>query len=830
MVDFRKLMGSKPSAPDVDPLKVFGSLDRKASHAGLRQAQEIALATLHARRQDRDLVLKMPTGLGKSSVGLLMLQSYMLSAGRGCVYLCPTVQLVKQVLAEAERLGVRAYEYPRNQPHPHADCPAARALTICTYDKLFNGRSTFDRDDVQFVPHAIVCDDAHSGIEEIRDAFTLRVRSPEAYEALRDVVANACSSYQRGVWEDIGAGQPRVAMELPYWLWMPLVDAARAALSPFGASDEFKFVWPRLRERLRWTRLVISADTFELSPLVMPVEEVNSYHAAAHRIFMSATLADDSVLVSMLGCAESAALSPVCAGTESPPGERLAVAPSLIDPSLDRGWLVRWAAGSSQNYNVIVLCPSESAAQDWVSAGAVLATRNNIETVLAALHVRQTRFAVFAQRYDGIDLPDDDCRILILDGMPFGQGLIDSHDASRARLLGGPRNKLVYRIEQGMGRAVRSPADYALVVLAGPELASYVSNAEVRPYFGRDVQLQLAVAQELADEAKREHAVPPSDTFNELAKHLLWREPSWRAYYDDRVRRRLADSPAMIDTNSVRAATLQRQAFMHADAGDVAQATARMSQAIDLADSEQRRAALLEEKARYYYMLDPGESMKLQATAYAGWRGVFRPPMGASAKPPRHEDAAARVLTLAKQHASRNGLVAAFTALRAELSFGLPHSRFEALLEQLATYVGADSSRPELETGHGPDNLILWADASLVVEAKNMAQYTSIPKHDAGQLLHSIEWFRREYPHAVGAVPVFVGPAVVAAPGVHPPSGTRVMTAAHLERLVDATAAFIAALATKALDQWSVAEVNALLASHGLNSGQLVQRFSVAAQ
>jgi hypothetical protein len=289
----------------------------------------------------------------------------MVSSGRGSVYLCPTVQLVNQVLAEADRLGVSAHEYPARQPHPHSDCLAGRAVTVCTYDKLFNARSTFERGDVQFVPNAIVCDDSHSGIEEIRDAFTLRIREPSAYETLRTVIAGACASHERGVWDDICGGQPGVALELPYWLWAPLVDSARASLTPFGSTDEFKFVWPRLRDRLRWTRLVISADSIEIAPWVPPVEEVRPFQESAHRLFMSATLTDDSTLVSMLDCSELAAKTPVLAGTDSPPGERLVIAPALIDPSLDRAWLIRWATTTSQHYNVVVLCPSESAAADW---------------------------------------------------------------------------------------------------------------------------------------------------------------------------------------------------------------------------------------------------------------------------------------------------------------------------------------------------------------------------------------------------------------------------------------------------------------------------------
>jgi hypothetical protein len=408
---------------------------------------------------------------------------------------------------------------------------------------------------------------------------------------------------------------------------------------------------------------------------------------------------------------------------------------------------------------------------------------------------------------------------LILDGMPFGQGLIDAHDASRARMLGGPRNKLVYRLEQGIGRAVRSPADYALIILAGPELASYVSNADVRPFFGRDLQLQLAVTQELADQARNERASSPQDAFNELAKQLLLRDPNWRAYYDDRVRQQLAGGHASLDSNAVRAATREREGFARADAGDLAGASSCLTDAINLADTDHRRAGLLEQKARYTQASDPGEAVKLQAAAFDWSRAVFRPPMGASAKPPRHVDAAARVLALARKYTDRNGLIAAFAALRAEMSFSLPHSRFELLLQETGRYLGADSTRPEHETGHGPDNLMLWSDLSLVVEAKNMAKYAVIPKTDASQLLHSMKWFQSTYPNASNAVPVFVGPSARVDGGVCTPEGTRIITPEHLDKLLEAISLFLGGVAGRALEQWTIGELNQLLVSHGLNSG-----------
>ena len=59
-------------------------------------------------------------------------------------------------------------------------------------------------------------------------------------------------------------------------------------------------------------------------------------------------------------------------------------------------------------------------------------------------------------RYDGIDLPDDMCRILIIDSKPYSENLTDRYEencrpSSEITLL-----RIVRSIEQGLGRCITS--------------------------------------------------------------------------------------------------------------------------------------------------------------------------------------------------------------------------------------------------------------------------------------------------------------------------------------------------------------------------------------
>ncbi|MDY0409028.1 hypothetical protein [Paracerasibacillus soli] len=82
-----------------------------------------------------------------------------------------------------------------------------------------------------------------------------------------------------------------------------------------------------------------------------------------------------------------------------------------------------WA--ERKNINVVVIVPNDSIAQKWSKIGAKLVTSNNIQESLQQLRDSEGNVLVFMNRYDGIDLINDMCRILVLDGMPTKESLKD---------------------------------------------------------------------------------------------------------------------------------------------------------------------------------------------------------------------------------------------------------------------------------------------------------------------------------------------------------------------------------------------------------------------
>ena len=95
-MNFRKMLQTQTFEKKVNPIELYATLDRKSEAGPLRQAQEFVLNEWFTnRRNDRDLIVKLHTGEGKTLVGLLILQSLLNSNIGPCLYVCPNKYLVK---------------------------------------------------------------------------------------------------------------------------------------------------------------------------------------------------------------------------------------------------------------------------------------------------------------------------------------------------------------------------------------------------------------------------------------------------------------------------------------------------------------------------------------------------------------------------------------------------------------------------------------------------------------------------------------------------------------------------------------------------------------
>lgn len=794
MVDFKSRTKKNSKEKSSNLLELFDRLDRKTTHTDLRETQKQALDQLTKKLTEKDIVLKVSTGAGKTTVALIYLQAQMELNERPVVYLCPTIQLVNQVLEEAEKIGIKAVGYRSGESHPPIGATTAKAIIVCTYDKLFNAKSTFDRTDVELRPCAIVLDDAHAGVEEIRDAFTLNLKGLDAVDEIKKILSKPCADYDSPKWTDIEKTDPYASFEVPYWIWADTYKLIYDKIDQHKDEIKIKFVWPHLKSILRWCRCVVTGNTIEIAPLITPVENVAAYNEATHRMFMSATLADDSVLVRELGCDIQAASKPIIPDSDRGLGERMVLTPFLISKSLDRDWIMKFCASQSRKVNVVVLCPSEPVAREWEAVGATVAMGDDVDQTVADLKSKKskTKFAVFTQRYDGIDLPDASCRILVIDGMPYGEGTIEKYDASKSKVSDSHRVRLVHRIEQGMGRAVRSHVDYAVVILTGPDLPHFIAKKEVQDLMNADTRAQMNLALKLTEIAREEKGEEVSaeaersrvKAFKDMVEQSLNRDEDWKQYYNEEVRQPSKEFKGKTSANNLELSKIERDSFKSAIANQFSSAKTQLMTASSKISHVDEQALCIQRAANFLFEEDRNEGLQLQVSAYEKSNLVWCPPRGIQKRPKSLTvvRCTERIKQWTDSFANSNGIISEIQTLKTKLNFQLNHKEVEMGLESLANLVGAQGFRKD--PGGGPDVLWIWDSVSLVIEAKN-ENAVSLHKKDATQLLGSMQWYKETYKDGPKAIPVIAAKVSKMDDPIHFPDGARLIQQTHIDKLIE---------------------------------------------
>ena len=163
---------SKPCP--VDPEALFRDLRRKTVPGLLSHQADLLRSYMEVHDQHSDIALQLPTGSGKTLVGLLIAEWRRRRYGERVVYLCPTRQLVNQVAEQAStKYGIDLHAFTGSRAYydsAHvADWQSAEAVAVSTYSSLFNTNPFFSD------PSLIILDDAHSAENYISQFWSLHI-------------------------------------------------------------------------------------------------------------------------------------------------------------------------------------------------------------------------------------------------------------------------------------------------------------------------------------------------------------------------------------------------------------------------------------------------------------------------------------------------------------------------------------------------------------------------------------------------------------------------------------------------------------------------------
>src|SRR5260370_188218 len=121
----------------------------------------------------------------------------------------------------------------------------------------------------------------------------------------------------------------------------------------------------------------------------------------------------------------------------------------------------------------------------------------------------RARLATLVNKYDGVDLPDDACRVLVIDGLPEAYSGIDRIEAAALDDTVAMMGRQLQRIEQGMGRGIRSRDDYCVVMLLGARLVRRLHDPGAIAHFSTATAAQLQLSRLAAEHLAARDADPP---------------------------------------------------------------------------------------------------------------------------------------------------------------------------------------------------------------------------------------------------------------------------------------------------------------------------------
>lgn len=434
MVDFKKKITLKSKSKITNPIDLYNTLDRKSIAGPLRPVQEYALYEWYNNRKDeRDLIVKLHTGEGKTLIGLLMLQSA-LNLGEGpCVYVCPNIYLVKQVCDEAEKFGIPFCFIDRNNTIPNEFLSGEKIL-ITHAHKIFNGKSIFGIANNCTKAGTIVLDDSHACIDVLKNSFTVtisRENNETIYNKILTLFSDDLIEQGEGSYLDIKIGEYDTFMMVPYWAWNSKRMELLSILSEYSSIDEIQFVWPLMKDKIIEYSCFVSGNKIEISPYSVSVEQFGTFSRANRRILMSATTQEDIFFVKGLNFSSDAVTNPIVYPKLRWSGEKMILMPSLIDETCDRDLVAtKFASINTEKFGIVAIVPNTKRATYYNKLGSKF-PNNNKELFSVIDDLRKSKFGetvVINNRYDGIDLPDESCRVLIMDSMPFLNNYSDRYE------------------------------------------------------------------------------------------------------------------------------------------------------------------------------------------------------------------------------------------------------------------------------------------------------------------------------------------------------------------------------------------------------------------
>lgn len=553
---------SKPT-PAPNPEALFRDLPRQSGgpkHLWSHQAD--ILRDYLAHQNDPDLAIELPTGAGKTLVGMLIGEWRRRTLGERVAYLCPTLQLARQAIKDAQAAGISVVDLTGRARHWDTNDRLAYqqgdAIAVAHYSAVFNSNSHLDDADL------LIFDDAHAAAGAIADTWTVRFDHGTAgYELLVNLLGSGLPGTAA---TRLLAPTHDPATRSEGYLVDPAVVTANLStvtqiVDVQAQLTNTKYAWRLVRDSIDACNVLVSAEEVIIRPLLPPTTTHLPYTEPKQRLYLSATIGAGGELERAFGRRRITRMAVPTGWDERGTGRRFFVFPELTIEFARAGGDSGAAAALAQFVSdlmkdagrSLLLAPSNYTLATYKAlltpAGFADITAADVETTLEPFTTKANAVLGLANRYDGIDLPDEKCRLIVLAGLPVGA---DPQEKFYTTMLGAKRvlqERTRTRFAQGAGRATRNTNDRAVIVVLGQQLISFAGDHDVQDGTHPEIRAELEIG-------IRNSSRQPAANVATAVKQFLAQDPAWNTHIEPEIRtlrERYAAADDAADTKALQA-------------------------------------------------------------------------------------------------------------------------------------------------------------------------------------------------------------------------------------------------------------------------------------
>ncbi|QDZ80153.1 DEAD/DEAH box helicase [Priestia megaterium] len=531
---FKRRIKSKGTV--TSPITLFRDLKNREVKGLLDHQKEMIEKYMIEGFDLQDVAMELPTGSGKTLVGLLIGEYRRRVNREKVIYLCPTKQLVNQVVGDSEKkYGIKTIAFTGKQseydPRVKAQYTQGDVIAVTTYSGLFNTNTYFNDADL------IILDDAHASENYIASLWSLTINRfdnstlyNQVVELLKSVLTH--SHYETMKARDPFAQEKLWVEKLPTLNLYEYINELVPLIDGHVERTSLQYSWSMIRNNIHACHLYMSWNEILIRPLTPPSLQHRPFAGGKQRIYMSATLGLNGDLERMIGIPKIHRLTAPEGWDTQGLGRRLFLFPETV-MSEDKA-LKFTARMISQVNRSLILVPDEKNVTNLEQ----LINQQTNHKVIKAKEIEESKeiftkdlgvVAILANRFDGIDLADDDCRLLILKGIPRATHLQEKFLMSRMAASIIFNDRVRTRLVQAVGRCTRHPVDYAAVCVLGEELTDELVSRKKLGLFHPELQAEIKFGYEQSVDVKNEEELLENlniflnhgDEWNEADQYIL---------------------------------------------------------------------------------------------------------------------------------------------------------------------------------------------------------------------------------------------------------------------------------------------------------------------